>query len=471
MECARIRLFVPAIAALFFFGPGAVGQLHAQADVPTADTTATATETVAPESPQPGQLNIVIGYNLKVTLRLAPVYEQNSLTSPIIEYLPQNSVVGVLEVQDNWYRIAFGAGDERREGWVISYGVERTHELEHLVTTRVSAESWQGQRLQVVSGESTVRAFPAANAQMLTRVYRGEILDITGEAEQFYRVVLPDGMSGWIWKGDAELYVQPRYSTEEAQNLRTSAARQAQRQQELTGLIEDLHARRRDAEAEIEILRRIQERREMEAAAEAARLQMVRPSIWNYDSLKARTSVSLGFANQKFGADLGLAAAMLKGLGLSFKLNEKLALDFSWSVGTPTVQALGEDDEIPVSLAGLDTLNLDASIIRFGLVRAVDASAVPLLRMFDNSARLGLELMNLEASAAGLARSRKYWGPFFGWSIGKRLFSRLSFDAGLDFFVTSAEVTNALGTGRSLMQRETRMVVNRSLRGGVKWRF
>ena len=290
-----------------------------------------------------------------------------------------------------------------------------------------------------------------------------------GESEQFYRIELPNGIAGWVWKGDIEFYSQPRYSQEQLGELRAGAEKQVQRRQELAELIKDLDSRHRETAGEVEVLLRVVERRDTEKTA--ARLRVEHPSIWNYDSLKARTALSAGFANQRFGADLGLAPAMLKGLGLRFKVNEKLSFDFSWSSGAPTVQSLGEDDEIPAALSGLDTLNLSASLIRLGLGYRVDASGVPLLKLFDNSLRFGLAFMGLEASAAGNSRSQNLWGPIFGWTIGKDLFSRLSFQAGIEWFVTSAEVTDVLGQGQSLLQRETRTVVNSSLQAGVIWSF
>ncbi|MCE5269713.1 SH3 domain-containing protein [bacterium] len=445
------------------------GSLAAQGELLSADTTAASADTMAHGGPQPGQINVDIGFNLKVKLRLIPVYAGQSLTDSIIKYLPQNSVVGVSEEQDNWYKIVFGPSDNRRNGWVISYGVERTHDMEYMVTGSEISQRWQGRKVEVLAGESAIRAFPNSEGQLLARVYRGEVFDIVSEAEQFYQVSLPSGATGWIWKGDVGFYIQPRYSLQQVQELRDAADRQEQRDRELSGLLGDLERRDSLARLDLNLLRTLTLRRQAER--DSARMIQVRPSPWSYDSLKHRTSLVLGLRKQSFGSALGLASTMLKGIGVKVDLTPTLAFEFGRFSGVPTVSALGPDQEIPGPLTGLDTLNVEASLLSLGVAWKVNAAAVPILKKFDNHLHLGLGRMTLKATAAGKSRTDNLMGPMIGWTIGKHLFSRISFEAGASWIVTSTEVTGALETGGALLERQSKTSANMAIHGGVTWRF
>ena len=96
---------------------------------------------------------------------------------------------------------------------------------------------------------------------------------------------------------------------------------------------------------------------------------------------------------------------------------------------------------------------------------------LPLLSKFNNSFQAGLGFMTLKGSAAGSSKSTSLWGPVIGWAIGKPMFSKLSFEAGVSWFITSTEVTNALGSGRDFLQRQTRTTANMAMQVGVLWRF
>jgi len=445
------------------------GILAAQGELPASDTTAAAVDTMTPGGPHSGQINVDIGYNLKVKLRLIPVYAGQSLTDSIVKYLPQNSVVGVSEEQDNWYKIMFGPADNRRTGWVISYGVERTHEMEFLVTGNEISQRWQGRKVEVLAGESAIRAFPNSDAQLLARVFRGEVFDIVAEAEQFYQVSLPSGATGWIWKGDVGFYIQPRYSPQQVQELRDAASRQEQRDRELSGLIADLSRRDSLARQDMDLLRTLTLRRQ--AQRDSAAMIQVRVSPWSYDSLKHRVSLAGGFRKQNFGSALGLASTMLKGIGFQVELTPTLAFEFGRFSGVPAVAALGQDQEIPVPLTGLDTLNIQASLLSLGVAWKVNAKGVPILGKFDNHLHLGLGRLTLKASAAGHSRTDNLMGPMIGWTIGKHLFSHLSFQAGASWIVTSTEVTGALETGAPLLERQSKTSTNMAIHGGVTWRF
>ena len=460
-----------ALKLAFFMLLTIWGGLAAQGRILSSDTTAALEDTSSGSSgsPRAGQFNVDLGYNLKVKLRLIPVYFGPSLTDSIIEYLPQNSVIGANEEKDNWYSISFTQGDVRRTGWVISYGVERTHEMELSVAVRETRQQWQGKKVEVVSGESTIRGFPNQSAQLLARVYRGEVFDIAGEADQYYQVTLASGATGWIWKGDVGFYVQPRYSQQQVQEIRENKARQEQRWRELSSLLADLNRRDSLTGLDISVLNQIKTRKQAEL--DSARMQSLKTSIWTYQSIKHRTSITAGFRRQGFGSAMGLSPVLMKGIGVKADLTDKLAFEFGWSSGAPAVAALGEEAEIPAPLTGLDTLNVTASLLRFGVAWKVNAGRAPILSKFDNSLWLGLGRMSLKGKAAGESRTDVLWGPVIGWSIGKKLFSHLSFEAGASWLVTSTEVTSALETGKNLLNRESRTTVNMALHGGVSWRF
>jgi hypothetical protein len=454
----RLALLLSAACAL---------RLAAQGEILPAGAPADTVKAAAAAETGPG-LNI--GYNLKITVRLAPVYTESTLVSKIIAYLPQNSVVTVVSEHDNWYRIAFGPEEKRQTGWVISYGAERTHDLERIMTNQEETQSWAGQKVEVAAGESTVRAFPSVNAEMLLKVFRGEVFEIAGEAQDFYMIQVSDAARGWIWKGDVQIYAKPRYTKDQIKEMRQTVSRQDTRLKELDGLLADLSLRRAKSSQDIQSLERLIAERE--AAARVAAVQKQRGRYFSYANLKSRTSLHGGFQMQKYGPKLGLASVTLKGIGGSFTYSDRLILDLFWASGSPTVSPLGAQQKaLPASLKGLDTLNVTSGFLRLGVSYRVDASRLPLLKIFDNYLYLGLGLMSLKPTAAGITETQRLFGPVYGWRLSRRLFSRLSFEAGLSWFVTQAEVTDVRTSGSSLVSREKRLLFNRSLSGGVLWNF
>lgn len=446
-----------------------------------ADTAAAADTSAPPPAPaaQPpaglipviSEFDFSIGYNLKITVRMAPVYQDSTLVSEIIAYLPKGSVVGVVNELDNWYQIEFGPEENRQQGWVISYGVERTHELEYIVTDREDVNRWAGQRVIVVAGETTVRAFPSAAAEMLVRAYRNEIFPIAGESQDYYMVELSNKVKGWVWRGDIEIYIEPKYSRDEVRAMIQNARDQENRISELIDLMDDLGKRNRTVEQELTILQELQERAAAAAAAEAARLE--RKSFFQFDSLKQHTSLRAGFLKQGFGSKLGLASTMFKGIGLSYRCSDRMSLDIGYLFGDPAVKEPGaEQAALPASLAGLDTLSVTGTFWQASLRCGIGGlPGVPLLKNMDNYICGGVGYLSLESSAAGLTATQNLWGAVFGWEFGRMIFNRLRCEAGLRVFFTSAEVTDVRLSGTSLLKTEKVFLVNPAFYGGVIWRF
>jgi len=447
-----------------------------------ADTTAEAADTsavppvplVQPDAgliPVTSEFDFSVGYNLKITVRMAPVYQDSTLVSEIIAYLPKGSVVGVVSELDNWYKIEFGPEENRQQGWVISYGVERTHELEYIVMNRDDVNRWAGQRVIVVAGETAVRSFPSAAAEILVRAYRNEIFPIAGESQDYYMVELSNNVRGWVWRGDVEIYIEPKYSRDEVRAMIQSAREQASRINELRELLDDLNERNEAAGQQLTTLRELQQEAEAAAAARAARVE--EQGFFQLDSLKQRSSLRAGFLKQSFGSKLGLASTMFKGIGFSYRCSERISLDIDYFSGSPLVKEIGaEQAALPSSLSGLDTLSVSGTFWQAGLRYGIGGLAgVPLLKSMDSYLYGGIGHLSLESSVAGLSDTQKFWGPVFGWEFGKRLFSRLRFEAGLRIFFTSAEVTDVRFSGTPLLQTEKVFLINPAFNMGVMWRF
>jgi hypothetical protein len=444
-----------------------------------ADTAAAADTTAVPPALQPdaglipvtSEFDFSIGYNLKIIVRMAPVYQDSSLVSGIIAYLPKESVIGVLSELDNWYKIEFGPEENRQQGWVISYGVERTHELEYIVTNREDVNRWVGQRVIVVAGETAVRSFPSAAAEILVRAYRNEIFPIAGESQDYYMVELSNKVKGWVSRGDVEIYIEPKYSRDEVRAMIQTTREQDQRLKELRGLLDELKGRSRTVEQELETLQVIQQEAAAAAAAKAAGQE--RKAFFQFDSLKQRTSLRAGFLKQSFGSKLGLASTMFKGIGFSYRCSERISLDIDYLSGSPLVKETGaEQAALPSSLSGLDTLSVSGTFWQAGLRYGIGGLAgVPLLKSMDNYLYGGIGHLSLESSAAGESATQNFWGPVFGWEFGKRLFSRLRFEMGLKVFFTSAEVTDVRLSGTTLLQTEKVFLINPAFCMGVMWRF
>ena len=446
-----------------------------------ADTAAAADTSALPPTPaaQPAaglipvtrEFDFSIGYNIKITVRLAPVYQDSILVSEIIAYLPKESVVGVIRELDNWYKIEFGPEEDRQQGWVISYGVERTHELEYIITDREDINRWVGQRVIVVAGETAVRSFPSTAGEMLIRAYRNEIFPIAGESQDYYMVELSNKVKGWVWRGDIEIYVEPKYSRDEVRTMIQTARDQENRIGELIDLMDDLKKRNRTVEQELTTLQRLHEKAAAAAAAEAARLE--RKFFFQFDSLKQHTSLRAGFLKQSFGSKLGLTSTMFKGIGLNYRLSDRMSLDIGYLFGDPAVKEPGaEQAALPASLAGLDTLSVTGTFWQAGLRYGFGSlSGVPLLKSMDNYLYTGVGYLSLESTADGLTATQNLWGAVFGWEFGRRILNHLQFEAGLRVFLTSAEVTDVQFSGTPLLKTEKVFLFNPAFYGGVIWRF
>lgn len=477
------RFHLPLVAAVVFFT--AAGELFAQQPAQPAapaDTTAGTSPQLPPAEPsapaklppgmtaKPSEFESQVGYNLKITVRMSPVYEDSTLTSGVIAYLPKGSVVGVLTEQDTWYKIEFGPEEQRQQGWVISYGVERTHELEHIVTNREDASRWEGQRVKVVTGETLIRSFPSTGADVLLRAYRNEIFNLAGEAEDYYMVELSNAVKGWVWRGDVEIYVEPKYSRSQVQEMIAAAKAQDKRLEQLQSLLADLNSRGQRVGQELDALQKLQEEA-LARAAHAARQQ--RKSFFQLDSLKNRLTLNAGFLRQGFGSDLGLANTMFKGLGLNYKPGERLSFEVNMFNGSPALRQPGSKQaSLPSSLSGLDTLSVKG---KFWQVEArVDIGGlrgVPILSRMDNYLTGGFGHLNLQSTAAGIVSNQSLWGAILGWGFGKRLFAKLHFDLGLRLFLTSTNVSDVRFQGMGLLESKKVFLINIGTAIGMNWQF
>ena len=442
-----------------------------QQSVPDTATSVDTSFLPAPIEPTLEEFDLSIGYNLKVTVRMAPVYQDSSLVSGIITYLPRNSVVGVVSEHETWYQIEFGPEEDRKRGWVISYGVERTHELEHIVTSIEDVDRWKGQKVIVIAGETAVRSFPAAGAEILVRAYRNEIFDIAGESEDYYMVQLSKAVRGWIWKGDVELYVQPKYTREEVRLMIRNSRENARRLEELQGLLVDLKERGKAVDQQLETLQALAGK--MLASADTALQQRRRPSIFQFDSLKKRSSIKAGFLYQNFGSKLGLATATLRGVGFSFRCTQRVSFDLFYSSADALVRQLSsEQASLPASLAGLDTLSTAVKFWDIGLRCQIGGiAAIPILRNLDNYLYGGVGILDLTPAALHPASGQRSWGPVIGWGFSRGLFGPLELEMGLRGFFTRAEVTDVRFSGKSLLESKKVFIINRAFYGGVNWHF
>jgi len=414
------------------------------------------------------EFDVTVGYNLKVTVRLAPVYQESSLVSPIVTHLPRNSVVKVLKEEDRWYKIEFGPEDNRQAGWVISYGMERTHEVEFLVRTREDATRYEGKKVVVVSGEAAVRSFPASQGGLLRTVYRDEVFDITGESADYYRIVLSKAVQGWIWKGDVDDYIEPKYTREQVKEMSSTSRQQVSRLESLYQYLADLEQRRVLLNQEIEKLEALWA--EKVAAEQALTQRALEPSVFDYSTLKKRFHLGFGIQRQAYAGSVGLGPAMLKGFGLSFDWKDNQRIDFTYHSGKPAVRKIGPEQEaLPSSMDNLDTLAVSASLMRIGLRRGIPAPNFPLLRGMKHYLYCGLAKMSLKPSAGGYSAKQTLWGPVFAWGMNRPLFKRIQLDIALNFFLTRTDVTDVRNSGRQLLQSKKAFLLNSGFSAGVIW--
>ncbi|MBW7998229.1 MAG: hypothetical protein FVQ81_16995 [Candidatus Glassbacteria bacterium] len=421
--------------------------------------------------PSSDELETEHGYNLKVTVRMAPVYADSTLISEITGYLPRGSVVGVLTVLENWYRIDYGPEEAHEIGWLISYGVERTHEMEHIVTTRDDANRWEGQRVIVLAGETAIRSFPSSAADILIKAYRNEIFELAGASEEYYLVKLSNAVSGWLWRGDVDIYEEPKYAREQVRQMYVTVSEHKARIDDLGSLISDLERRNILADSNLAMLA-VLDRQMQEEAARLVVMQDKRP-FFQFDSLKNRLSLQAGVLSQGFASDLGLDVTMMMGLGLRYRPSEKLSFEIARYSGDPALLAQGDGSgSLPVVLSGLDSLTVSGKFWQVGARWMFGGlGGVPLLGGMDNYLYGGLGFLTLQPTTAGFAGSQNLWGPVLGWGFSGGLFSSLSLDAGLRVFLTQTEVTDIRFSGQQLLQTKSVFLANLGFAGGVSWRF
>ncbi len=411
------------------------------------------------------------GYNLKVTVRMAPVYDDSTLVSNISGYIPRGSVVGVLDVLDNWYRIEYGEEGDRKTGWLISYGVERTHEMEHIVTSRDDQNRWEGLRVVVKAGETPVRSFPSSAGEVLVKAYRNEIFNVSGASENYYMVQLSNAVNGWVWRGDVEVYEEPKYTKEQVQQMYDTVRKHKQRIDDLQSLIYDLEQRGARVDSNIELLAILDERMKAEQARMAAMVD--RKPFFQFDSLKHRLSLQAGFLRQGFAADLGLDVTMLTGFGLRYRPSEKLAFEFGRFGGNPAMLTPGDSSGgLPTGLNGLDSLSVSAKFWQIGARWMIGAlGGVPLLGGMNNYLYGGLGFLTLTPRTASYTGSQSLWGPVLGWGFTREMFGSLSIDMGLRVFLSQTEVTDVRFSGAQLLQTKSVFLNNVGLNLGASWRF
>jgi uncharacterized protein YgiM (DUF1202 family) len=421
--------------------------------------------------PDSDQLQTDHGYNLKVNVRMAPVYADSTLVSEITGYLPRGSVVGVLSVLDNWYKIEYGEQNDRRQGWVISYGVERTHEMEHVVTSRDDENRWAGMRVVVVAGETSVRSFPSTAADVLVKAYRNEIFEVAGASEDYYMVRLSDAVNGWIWRGDVANYEDPKYTREQIEQMYSSIRDHRQRISDLKSLVSDLESRDSSVQRNLELLSVLDQRRQEQAARLAARGDS--KPFFQFDSLKQRLSLQAGFLRQGFDGGLGLDVTMLMGLGMRYRPSDKLSFELSRHGGDPALLAAADGTSpLPSGLSGLDSLTVSAKFWQMGMRYELGKlRRLPLLGKLDNHLYAGLGFLTLSPKTAGYSGSQNLWGPVLGWGFKMRLFGPLSLDASLRAFLTQAEVTDVRFAGMNLLQTKSVFLKNIGFTGGISWQF
>ncbi|OGG05222.1 MAG: hypothetical protein A3F83_07725 [Candidatus Glassbacteria bacterium RIFCSPLOWO2_12_FULL_58_11] len=417
------------------------------------------------------QFDIAAGYNLKITVRLAPVYQDSTLTSEIIAYLPRGSVVGVLSVQETWYKIDFGEENARQQGWVISYGVERTLELEHIVTNREDINRWAGMQVIVTAGETPVRSFPSNGAEILLRSYRNEIFNIAGESEDYYMVELSNAVKGWAWKGDVQIYTKPKYTREQVREMVRTARERDSRMTELNNLLADLKARNQKVDKELALLEPLLEKVRNQAASASQTTQ--RKPFFQFDSLKNRSALRLGMLKQGFGPKLGLASTTFKGIAYNYRPSDKLSFDLEYLSGKPTALEPGANQAgLPSSIAGLDTLNISAKFLQFGLRYSIGGlRRVPILSRMDNFLSFGIGHLRINSHAAGVFSTQSLWGPILGWEFSHHLFSKIDIEMGLKYFLTRAEVTDVRFSGTQLLSTQKVFLRNRAFYFGGTWDF
>ena len=447
------------------------------ADSAMADTVSTSADSTQPQTvdpfllPSSSELQTAHGYNLKVTVRMAPVYSDSTLVSEIVNYLPRGSVVGVVDVRDNWYQIEYGDKNDRKHGWVISYGVERTHEMEHIVTSREDENRWAGMRVVVIAGETSIRSFPSTAAETLVKAYRNEIFEVAGASEDYYMVKLSNAVTGWVWRGDVSIYEEPKYTREEIQQMYTTIRDHRQRITDLQALVSDMERRDSTVGSNLEMLRVLDQRMQEEAARLAREGE--RKPFFQFDSLKQRLSVQLGFLRQGFDSGLGVDVTMLMGFGLRYRPSDKLSFEVSRHGGDPALLAAGEDaGPLPSGLSGLDSLTISAKFWQMGMRYELGKiNKLPMLGKLDNHLYAGLGFLTLSPKTAGYSGSQSLWGPVLGWGFKMGLFGPLTLDAGLKVFLTQTEVTDVRFEGMSLLQTKSVFLKNIGFGGGISWQF
>jgi len=442
-----------------------------------ADTTAGAADSMPPMQPQPfqlpssGELQTEHGYNLKVTVRMAPIYDDSTLVSVINGYLPRGSVVGVLDVQENWYKIKYGDATPQDSGWVISYGVERTHEMEHIVTSRDDENRWAGQRVVVIAGETPIRSFPSTAADILVKAYRNEIFEVAGASEDYYMVRLSNAVNGWVWRGDVDMYQEPKYTPEQIEQMYTTIREHKQRIADLQSLVGDMEQRDSTVRNNLELLQVLGQRMQEEASRLA--LAGERKPFFQFDSLKQRLSLQAGFLRQGFDSGLGVDATMLMGLGMRYRPSDKLSFEISRHGGDPALLVASEESgALPSGLSGLDSLTISGKYWQMGLRYELGkVNKLPLLGRMDNHLYAGLGFLTLSPKTAGYSGSQDLWGPVLGWGFKMGLFGPLSLDVALRVFLTQTEVTDVRFSGMNLLQTRSVFLKNIGLGGGISWQF
>lgn len=118
---------------------------------------------------------IVTGDDLNV--RKSP-----DIRADVLIQLSKGVKVLILDVSGSWYKIAYGDVT----GWV--YGEFLSLKDEAISTGVINAD------------DVNVRSNPDLSSEVLTRLNKGENVSIFGRTEDWYKIKVSDGKSGWVYK-------------------------------------------------------------------------------------------------------------------------------------------------------------------------------------------------------------------------------------------------------------------------------
>ncbi|MGF7186488.1 N-acetylmuramoyl-L-alanine amidase [Desulfitispora alkaliphila] len=160
--------------------------------------------------------------DVTVTGSIVNVRSGPSISDQVIGQVVRGNKLQYIKEQDEWVKIKLRNG---KTGWIAGWLVEVDESVEKEPSEEVEKNkdnaSFAGKGT-VTGSYVNIRSGPGIDNKQISRVHRGQILELVGKSEDWYQVVLANSQKGWIAGWLVELIEENESSEQETTKEETA---------------------------------------------------------------------------------------------------------------------------------------------------------------------------------------------------------------------------------------------------------